>query len=331
MDISVIVCTYNPEERTFRRCLNAIKNLQVEGVQTEVVLIDNNSTVPIASLDYVAEFIRVISHSKIVVEKKQGLTYARIAGFRQSSGNLIIFFDDDNEPFPDFLIQAKCILADRPFVGVMGPGYINVEYLDKVEPWIQNHLNKYFQEKNATSEEYILSVMEWFPCYPPGTGQIIRRSVFDSYQQFFSTKRLKTLDRKGNDLSSAGDSQIIWSSMNLNMAVGHHPDIRINHLIASKRANLDYIKRLRYYLDLSGTLAFFEMYPEKKTSVQHYQTSSFLFGLFKIFFHGVKNKEFKNIKLNIAALAGRNQAYITISDRKMPFALRVIKKMCKIV
>ena len=330
MDISVIVCTYNPDERLFKKCLHSIKNLQTDEVAAEIIIVDNNSTTPVSSLDYVKEFLCDVGYSRIVVEQEQGLTYARIAGFQQSSGDLIIFFDDDNEPFPDYLIQAKNILADRPFVGVMGPGYINVQYLDPVDPWISNRLNKYFQEKNAAREEYILSVMNWFPCYPPGTGQIIRRSVFDFYQEFFRNQGSTISDRKGNDLSSAGDSQIIWTCLNLNHAVGHHPNIRINHLIPAKRANLDYLKRLSYALELSGTLAFVEMYPNRKTAYQRYKMSTFFFDLFKIYFNGIKNREIKNIKVNIGTLIGRNQAYVTMSKRKVPFALEKAKRIYKI-
>lgn len=330
MDVSIIICTYNPDQTIFERCLTAIENLTVKEISVEVIVVDNNSKIPISSLNYVAEFVRRVHYSKIVIEKEQGLAYARINGFRCSTGKLIIFFDDDNEPFPEYITEAKKLHDNRPFIGIIGPGYINVEYINKVDPWIRHHLNGLFQEKKAEREEYILSVLNWAPCYPPGTGQIIKRIVFEAYIENFFFKGLKTVDRKGQNLSSAGDSQLIWSSLNINYAVGHHPALKLNHLIPSKRANLTYLKRLNYYLELSGILAFIEMYPEKKILFSKYSTVKFLYGIFKIYFNGIIKKQSKSINLNIANLIGRKEASIKIYQGKMPLLLLTVKKIFKV-
>lgn len=330
MDVSIIICTYNPEERIFGRCLTAVKHLKTEGVTAEIILVDNNSVVPIASLHYVSAFLRDVAGSMLIMEKEQGLSYARIAGFRRSSGKLIVFFDDDNEPFPDFIKQAKHLHENRCFIGIIGPGFINVEYIDEVDPWIMQHMNPLFQEKKAEREEYVLAIMTWAPWYPPGTGQVMKRVIFESYLENFYQKGLTTSDRKGQDLSSAGDSQMIWSSLNLNYAVGHHPALKLNHLIPAKRANLAYLKRLKYHLELSGTSAFVEMYPEKKSQTAKYSTSIFLYDLFKVYFNAVVKMQPKSINLNIATLIGRNEASIRIYQHKMPFMLQALKRATKI-
>jgi glycosyltransferase involved in cell wall biosynthesis len=330
MDISIIICTYNPDERIFSRCLTAVKNLCREGLDCEVIIIDNNSVQPVSSLEYVKELIHSVPGSRVIVEKEQGLAYARIGGFKNATGSIIIFFDDDNEPAADYLTQAKEIMDARPFIGVMGPGNIHVDYIDGADPWIRERLNSYFQQKAIDREEYILSIMHWAPCYPPGTGQVMRRVVFQKYLETFYHKGLKTSDRKGNDLSSAGDSQIIWSSLDLNLAVGHHPLLKINHLIPAARANLNYLKRLNFYLDLSGTLAFVEMFPEKKSTLPAFHNSSFLYNLFKIYFNGFKSREYKSININVGALVGKNQAYSTVQNNKVPFLLRAAKKIYRL-
>ncbi len=327
MDVSIIVCTYNPDQKIFERCLTAINKLNVQGILVEVIIVDNNSAVPISTLNYVSEFSRDVINRKIIVEPQQGLVYARISGFRNSTGKLIIFFDDDNEPFPDYVMAAKKLHDERFFIGILGPGYINVEYIDGVDPWIRQHLNELFQEKKAEREEYILSIMNWAPWYPPGTGQVIKRIVFESYIKNIVEKGLKTSDRKGENLSSAGDSQIIWSSLNLNYAVGHHPALKLNHLIPFRRANLQYLKRLKYHLELSGALAFAEMYPEKRIFISKYSALKFLYNVFKIYFNGIKNKQSKSINLNIATLIGKNEASVRIFESKMPFMLVAFKRI----
>jgi glycosyltransferase involved in cell wall biosynthesis len=330
MDISIIICTYNPEQRIFERCLIAIKNLVKREILAEVIIVDNNSTIPVSSLGYVSMLLPEIPNCKVIIEREQGLAHARMAGFKNSLGKLIVFFDDDNEPYKDYIIQAKNIHDNRDFIGIMGPGNINVEYVDEVDPYIKQHFNRLFQEKKAEREEYIFSVMKWAPWYPPGTGQVMKRIVFEGYLDTFFQRGLKTLDRKGQNLSSAGDSQIIWSCLNLNYAVGHHPKLELNHLIPFKRANLTYLKRLNYHLALSGAVAFVEMYPEKKISIPRYSSLFFLYEVFKMYFNGLISKQSKSIKINIASLVGHSEAGVIIYQSKMPFLIRIIKRLYKI-
>ena len=40
--ISIIICTYNPETAIIKRCLSAVKRLQILDVEYEVILVENN-------------------------------------------------------------------------------------------------------------------------------------------------------------------------------------------------------------------------------------------------------------------------------------------------
>src|SRR4026209_144659 len=66
-DYSIVICTYNPDERLLKRCLNAIYNLDTDGITAEVILVDNSSLIPLDGLAFVREFIRKMPSLKIIV------------------------------------------------------------------------------------------------------------------------------------------------------------------------------------------------------------------------------------------------------------------------
>ena len=64
LDYSIVICTYNPDERLLRRCLKAVHNLDVNDITMEVILVDNNSQVPVETLYYVREYLAKIRSMK---------------------------------------------------------------------------------------------------------------------------------------------------------------------------------------------------------------------------------------------------------------------------
>ena len=126
MDISIIICSYNPENEIFKRVLAAVSGLSIVQLQCELVLVDNGSPDSIF-LKYPSEIESIRFPVKKIIEVKSGLTNARIAGFNASEGEILIFFDDDNEPHPDYIQKTNYAFAAFPNVGVFGPGNISVE------------------------------------------------------------------------------------------------------------------------------------------------------------------------------------------------------------
>jgi glycosyltransferase involved in cell wall biosynthesis len=103
LDYSIVICTYNPDERLLKRCLNAISNLDRTGLSTEVIIVDNNSRVPVDSLSYVRNYFGKIPSLRILFAVKQGLKYARIEAITAAKGKHLVYFDYDNEPEKNYL------------------------------------------------------------------------------------------------------------------------------------------------------------------------------------------------------------------------------------
>lgn len=84
--VSVIVPTYN-EELRIADCLRALRNQTAKPF--EIIVVDNNSTDQTASI--VAQFPEV----RLIHEPRQGLSYARNAGFEAARGEILARIDAD--------------------------------------------------------------------------------------------------------------------------------------------------------------------------------------------------------------------------------------------
>ena len=99
MLISIIIPTYNPNIIRLNRTIQGVINQSV--TNWECIIINNNSTQLFET--------EIIKHPqiKLVNEPKLGLTYARLKGFEEAKGNIIVMVDDDNVLDKDYL--KNCI------------------------------------------------------------------------------------------------------------------------------------------------------------------------------------------------------------------------------
>ena len=53
------------------------------------------------------------------MNRRFGLTYARLRGIKEASGDLLVFVDDDNVLDPDYLETVQRVAEEKPFLGVL--------------------------------------------------------------------------------------------------------------------------------------------------------------------------------------------------------------------
>src|SRR5712691_7176605 len=111
--LSVITCTHNPRWDYFQRCLDALRNQRLPYNQWELVVVDDRSDEPLA--DRIDLCWHPAAH--IVREETLGLTAARLRGIRETTGELLVFVDDDNLLDPDFLENAARTAEEKSFLG----------------------------------------------------------------------------------------------------------------------------------------------------------------------------------------------------------------------
>jgi len=90
---SVIVCTYN-RSALLEGCLNSLVSQDFPPDEYEIIVVDNNST------DNTSRIVNQITKGssaeiRYVLEKRQGLSYARNTGVKEARGKIVAFIDDD--------------------------------------------------------------------------------------------------------------------------------------------------------------------------------------------------------------------------------------------
>lgn len=112
--ISIVIPCYN-HTKDLKRSLQTLRNQSIKVF--EVVIVDDGSTHPIRSEDLGTAAIDL--PITIIRQKNTGAPAARNAGFSQTTGEYVIFWDADILAIPTMLAEMKSILdthADVSFV-----------------------------------------------------------------------------------------------------------------------------------------------------------------------------------------------------------------------
>ena len=238
MKIDLIICTHNPRWDYLVRTLDSISQQRsADGAEVQKWLVDNNSP-PECS-----EKLKALCAERgfrYLFEKEPGLVHARICGLRNTSGEVIVWVDDDTVLAPDFLSQASRIAKEKPFLGVWG-GSVVLELEKPVPDYIRPHLV-------LLTENYV-EVEEWsnyHNCTPvAGAGMCTRRVVGNRYVENYDSSPLrKLLGRSANNLFSGEDWDFCKTAPELGLGVGRMPQLSLTHLIPERRTTEEYLLKI---------------------------------------------------------------------------------------
>lgn len=241
--LTVIVCTYNPDENVLKECLDAIATASDLFKPHEILLIDNNSPKPISGIHYMPDFLSR-TKARVIREERQGLTYARMRGINDSSGELILFIDDDNFIDKNYFAAAVSISEKYPFIGSYS-GRVTLVYDKEPEKWTTKYRGMLIERNfkgNHWSNLYFNN-----DTMPSGAGMCITREVGQEYVRLFNEgKRNFILDRSKGSLLSGGDNDLAMCACDIGKGMGLFEDLHLRHYIPPSRFTLDYLSRLAY-------------------------------------------------------------------------------------
>ena len=141
LELSVIIPTHNPRREYLARTLEALAAQTLNHESWEVVVIDNKSeNIGYRISDIVGDRLGKAESGKrkaektpsaisdlpstpsvrVVREDKLGLTHARVRGFQEAKGEIVVMVDDDNVLKPDYLERAVEILEKNSELGAIG-------------------------------------------------------------------------------------------------------------------------------------------------------------------------------------------------------------------
>ena len=232
--ISVIICTHN-RGRVFEETVRSFHECHTDGIDHELVLVDNNSTD--GTREIADRFATMNSRIRYVMEAQEGLSHARNKGIRVSVGDIVAFVDDDVYFSPFWLTALDSAFKRRTDIACIG-GRV-VPYFEADRPsWIGDDiLWIYGVTRNGDLEREILP-----PEVPIGCNMAFRRSVFEQIGVFHTS-----LGRTPGSLLSGEDDHIMHRVANAGLKTLYSPDARVSHRISPARLTRQWVLSRFYW------------------------------------------------------------------------------------
>ncbi len=221
--VSIIVCS---------KGIDAIPTRLLESIREqtykdfELIVIDNNFTPTIGSDDSII--------TKIIHEKRAGLSFARNKGIEASLGNYVLFIDDD--VILDENCVAHLINGTERFQSDMVGGSVLLR--QDINPNLTKKERRFLSE--LTYLEEIEKVRP--PKYIVGACMLVRRSAFIKYGFFFTG-----LGRKKETLLSGEETEFIKRVNKYGGKVSYMKDATCIHNINLERTKFGYLLRRAYW------------------------------------------------------------------------------------
>lgn len=320
--ISIIICTHNPNEKVINCLFQALISLKKESFVYEVILVDNNSTPLIALQDFTKYFLKNCPNASVIIEKKPGLTSARLAGIAAAKYEWLLFFDDDNEPDSDYLVKAAEAIKKYP-IKAWGPGHIEVKFTHGNDVWLNKHKELFQERKDGIT--HFDNKPEWQSCYPFGTGLIIKREIAVEYAHRVKQGRYTLSDRKGKSLSSGGDIQLVLTAIEKGYSAGLIEGMKLTHLIDASKANLTYMRRQQYGTASAIIKAYNQVFDQRPIIVEKITNKQIflrVYSLYRIYRMDMCKKDFL---LMLASRLGELNAAVVATEQKKPNLLRLFE------
>jgi glycosyltransferase involved in cell wall biosynthesis len=240
---SVVIPTFNSAER-LPKVLVALAEQSAPDRSFEVVVVDNASTdgtAAVAELDPSTRRLRDRGiQVRVIAEPRQGLTSARIAGVKETRGNVICFLDDDNLPDYDFVANGIATFSK----GTLGLAISSVRPSWEVLPPPSIVRRRHLLAVNDYMGDKVLEFGATPTLAPTiGAGMWIRRSVFIAAVPCDHPELLLP-DRVGRRLASGGDIElgILVGRAGYNRI--YFPTLRLVHEIPRRRLETAYLCKL---------------------------------------------------------------------------------------
>lgn len=280
---SIVICCYNSSNR-IGKCLSHIASLKVPNLlQAEVIVVDNAST-DNTSIAVERHWEKLKSPFPLiqVCEPTPGLSFARKKGVGASKYEYILFCDDDNWLDKDYLNVVFKLISKNKSIGAIG-GWGQAFFEEEEPEWFYKYSYLYAVGKQGT---IIDNVSKDNNCLY-GAGLVIKKSA---WQDLFSRGFNSILtDRKGNNLSSGGDTELTYALRLAGYQLWFSQEMTFQHFMPKNRMSLDYLKKLRRAI-CSSRVALIPYIHEL------YNDPYYSFRLYRDTFYGIRTKFFQETR-----------------------------------
>jgi glycosyltransferase involved in cell wall biosynthesis len=237
--VSVILCCYNSGKRLTETLKHLAAQKVDEAVPWEIILVNNyssdNTVEEATSLwETLGEPVTML----VVDEVNPGLSFAREKGMSVAAYTVFLFCDDDNWLQEDYVETVFTTFSKNPELGALGGWSEAVFEADKPE-WFDTFSGNFAVGK-PVPETGLLDKANQF-IY--GAGLALRKDTIKKLKQ----KGFKNIltDRKGKQLSSGGDVELIYAIKLMGLPVMFNDNLFFYHYMPKSRMTWEYLVRLR--------------------------------------------------------------------------------------
>ncbi|HUA12958.1 MAG TPA: glycosyltransferase family A protein [Candidatus Sulfotelmatobacter sp.] len=221
MKISIVIPVYN-EEDTLRECLEAVALLRPRA--DEVIVVDNNST------DETYEIASSFDFVKLLREDRQGVVYARTAGFDASKGDIIARIDADTLLPKDWVKQVRAVFKDDRLMAASG----KAQYYGASLAHVFNAVDLYF--RRSLSRQLDGRLYLW------GANMAIKREAWERVKDSLCYQK---------DIHEDYDVAIHLQRLNMRVAF----DERLVAQVSSRRIDMNFLGFMAYVWKSPSTYA----------------------------------------------------------------------------
>ncbi len=324
--ISIVLCTHNPDKLLFRDVvMNLCSVMNYSNIESELIIVDNNSIPALNQNKFLNEIAIKNKNIQLIQQSKPGLTFARIAGYKKSKYDWLIYVDDDNLPDNNYLNELADLTEKYPEVKCWGAGTIQVVFKNQKDTSFLDSLRPLFQQRQFKGVNYSCNVKgEEF--YPPGSSMCIEKNAFENYLKLINTGTITSRDRTGYSLNSAGDTQIIYCCLKYGYSVGSSEKLYLKHIINNAKTKYSYLLRLKYALNSCQVKAFNEVFSDAPIPVKPVSNKELLIAIYS----HLRIKELLPIKISLiefASTMGMFNARVLAGGGHKPFLLYLFEKI----
>lgn len=240
--IDLVICTYN-NASLLDQTLAAISRQDVPPhVKWNVLVVANNCTdETLAVVDRHVQRGKMPSLSW-VEEPRQGLTYARLCGVRNTTAPWIAFVDDDCLLRENWVAQAARFAQQHPNCGGFG-GKVVLDWVAPPPAVVLKYTYAFAEQDHGAAVRPIT--------YLTGAGLVLRRAALQASgwteEQFLN-------DRVGRRLLSGGDMEITLRIHGAGYTLWYNPACTLKHRIPPRRTSVQYLIDINYGLGISQLL-----------------------------------------------------------------------------
>lgn len=236
VDFTVAICTYNGEKRLPDVLEELRSQIETDSISWEILVIDNNSNDGTAELikNYISNWQENYA-LKYCFEAEQGLAFARRCAVKEANSELIGFLDDDNLPYPNWVIEAYKFGQEHPEAGAYG-GQIHGKF--EVEPppgferiagllaLIEGKKTYCFNHKFAKTKKRV---------FPPGAGIVVRKKAW--LDSIFKEPKLSQI---GEDI------EFLSSMYSKDWQIWFNAKMEIDHVMPQSRLSREYLTKFLF-------------------------------------------------------------------------------------